>query len=338
MNFLGNIISGQDIVNKAYVDDKVGNAGGNITVDTELSETSENPIANKTVAKALSEVADAFEGKQNTIADLDEIRAGAAKGATAIQSVKTINGQSIVGSGNIGIEPYNDTEIKAQIANKQDVLISNINIKTINGESVLGSGNIIVEADTTNLATKTELNGVSEQVTGKQDKLVSGTSIKTINGESILGEGNIVVNVDTSNLATKEELTSLTNEIIDDEEVLAHAINDLNNRVNELAENVSGEAATKVDLADAVSTINATINANDERYEGEFSVLDDRIDELAANVSGETVTKVEFEEEVTNITNEVIDDEEVLAYAINDLKSMIDALTARVNALESNNA
>lgn len=88
----------------AYVNEKVGNAGGNITVDTEFSETSENPIANKTVAKALSEVADAFEGKQNTIADLDEIRSGAAKGATAIQEVKTINNQSILGEGNITIQ------------------------------------------------------------------------------------------------------------------------------------------------------------------------------------------------------------------------------------------
>lgn len=214
MDFLGNILSGQDLVNKAYVDEKVGNAGGNITVDTELSETSENPIANKTVAKALSEVADAFEGKQNTIADLEAIRAGAAKGATAIQSVKTINGQSIVGSGNIGIEPYNDTEIKAQIANKQDVLISNINIKTINGESVLGSGNIIVEADTTNLATKTELNGVSEQVTGKQDKLVSGKNIKTINGKSILGGGDLDVSIVVDSAFSETSENPLQNKVI----------------------------------------------------------------------------------------------------------------------------
>ena len=42
--------------------------------------------------------------KQDEIADLETIRSGASKGATAIQEVKTINGQSIVGSGNITIE------------------------------------------------------------------------------------------------------------------------------------------------------------------------------------------------------------------------------------------
>ena len=40
--------------------------------------------------------------------------------------------------------------------------------------------------DTTNLATKSELNA-------KQDALVSGTNIKTINNQSILGEGNITI-------------------------------------------------------------------------------------------------------------------------------------------------
>ena len=48
-----------------------------------------------------------ISGKQDIITDLDTIRSGAAKGATALQehqSLKTINGQSIVGSGDITIE------------------------------------------------------------------------------------------------------------------------------------------------------------------------------------------------------------------------------------------
>lgn len=42
--------------------------------------------------------------KQDVISDLATIRSGAALGSTAIQSVKTINGQSIEGEGNITIE------------------------------------------------------------------------------------------------------------------------------------------------------------------------------------------------------------------------------------------
>lgn len=54
-------------------------AGANKTVvDANLSETSTNPVQNKTVNAALST-------KQDTIADLADIRSGAAAGATAVQ-------------------------------------------------------------------------------------------------------------------------------------------------------------------------------------------------------------------------------------------------------------
>ena len=52
-------------------------------------------------------VNDELAKKQNTITDLAAIRSGAALGATAIQehqSLKTINGESIVGTGNIEIQ------------------------------------------------------------------------------------------------------------------------------------------------------------------------------------------------------------------------------------------
>ena len=57
--------------------------------------------------------------KQDTISDLAAIRSGAALGATSIQTVKTINGESILGSGNIEIKAdfnsddyYTKTEIE----------------------------------------------------------------------------------------------------------------------------------------------------------------------------------------------------------------------------------
>lgn len=45
-------------------------------------------------------------------------------------------------------------------ADKQDALISGTNIKTINGNSILGEGNIVVGVDTSNLATKEEVNSL----------------------------------------------------------------------------------------------------------------------------------------------------------------------------------
>lgn len=46
-----------------------------------------------------------LNSKQNNIDDIDDIRSNANLGATAIQSVKTINGASIVGSGDIIVAP-----------------------------------------------------------------------------------------------------------------------------------------------------------------------------------------------------------------------------------------
>ena len=80
-------------------------------------------------------------------------------------NIKTINGNSLLGTGDITInaEDLNplkaditalkadvstlktdDTQNKTNISNKQDTLVSGTNIKTINGESILGSGNIAI--------------------------------------------------------------------------------------------------------------------------------------------------------------------------------------------------
>lgn len=73
---------------------KADNVG---VVDSALSLSSENPVMNKVVTEELN-------NKQENIDDLEVIREGAAKGATAIQKVKTVNGESIVGVGNIEIK------------------------------------------------------------------------------------------------------------------------------------------------------------------------------------------------------------------------------------------
>ena len=65
-------------------------------------------------------------------------------------NIKTINGQSLLGNGNIAITGEGgsiDTSsfaTKADLANKQNLLVSGTNIKTINGQSLLGNGNIAI--------------------------------------------------------------------------------------------------------------------------------------------------------------------------------------------------
>lgn len=175
--------------------------------------------------------------------------------------------------------PYDDTEIRNELnlvseriddlnSEKQDVIND---LETIRSGAALGATALQEHQDISHLATKAE-------VGAKQDTLVSGTNIKTFNGESILGEGNIEIkaNVDTSNLATKEELESLTNEMIANEEVTATALNDLNKRVNAIAENVSGETATKEELAAEVAIINNFILENEEIQAAALNDLEKR--------------------------------------------------------------
>lgn len=88
-------------------------------------------------------------------------------------NIKTINGVSILGPGDLSLSTNTD------LNSKQDVLVSGTNIKTINSSSILGAGNIL-------LPTATDLNN-------KQDTLVSATNIRTINNQSLLGSGNLSV-------------------------------------------------------------------------------------------------------------------------------------------------
>lgn len=121
--------------------------GGGITEETDPVFTA-SPAASIT-----DEQITGWEGKQDAIADLGDIRAGAAKGATALQSYT---------------EQYKGTVTGVKM-----------NGTTKNpSEGVVDLGTVITE---------------HQDISGKQDKLVSGTNVKTINGESILGSGNIEI-------------------------------------------------------------------------------------------------------------------------------------------------
>ena len=74
-----------------------GGGGSTVELDTTLSETGK--------AADAKAVGDALAGKQNTISDLEAIRSGASKGATALQSVpstyRTANEQDTIDKGKV---------------------------------------------------------------------------------------------------------------------------------------------------------------------------------------------------------------------------------------------
>lgn len=162
--------------------------------------------------------------KQDEIADLEAIRSGAAKGATALQSEQykgTVTGVKINGTTKNPSSGIVDlgTVITAHqdISGKQDNLVSGTNIKTINGQSILGEGNIEI---------KTE--------------------------------------VDTSSFATREELTSLQDEIIANEEVYAAAANDLLARASDNEERISSEIDARETLQEEFQMLKTSIIENEE--------------------------------------------------------------------------
>lgn len=129
-------------------------------------------------------------------------------------NIKTINGQDVLGSGNlevgsvagvdigeevdeVGFSYATEEYVDSAIEGKQDTLISGKNIKTINGESVLGSGNITIQGggssyDDTEL--RNSLNAVTERVddlSSEIDGKVNETSLATINGQSLVSGGDI---------------------------------------------------------------------------------------------------------------------------------------------------
>lgn len=156
-NIRRNAVKGATAVQPASLADYVSKDD----VDAELSETSTNPVQNQAVTNTLdtleSVIGGFLEQKQPIISDLESIRDGAAKGATALQSSDV------------------DSEVSETSTNP------------VQNKAVAGALNEIVGIlDAT-------LSSVGERFNSKQDKLVSGENIKTINGESIIGEGNITI-------------------------------------------------------------------------------------------------------------------------------------------------
>lgn len=243
------------------------------------------------------------DSKQDTISDLETIRSGAALGLTALQEHQDISHlatktevEAKYTKPSSGI-PKSDlvSEVQESLG-KADTAIQNV--KTINGNSIEGDGDVSVgsitsvdtgdilddvdvryateqyvddaianvDVDTSNLATKEELETLSERLGEKQEKLVSGENIKTINGESVLGSGNITIQGGGSSYDDTELRNSL-------------------NAVTERVDDLSSELEDKVN-----ETSLATINGQSLVNEGNVVVGD-----VVSVATGDVVDDVEME-------------------------------------------
>lgn len=179
-------------------------------VQTDVDLTWQN-IKNKPTTLAGLGVTDIYN-----IDEVDELLGKKQATLVSGQNIKTINNQSILGSGNFDLDLtgyYKKTEINNLLNAKQDKLVSGTNIKTINNQSILGSGNF--DLDLSNYYDKYEVNNL---LFNKQDTLVSGRNIKTVGGVSILGTGDVAVDCYTQE-ETNLRLDAKQNKLISGENI-----------------------------------------------------------------------------------------------------------------------
>lgn len=255
--------------------------------------------------------------KQDAISDLDTIRSGASLGATALQEHQDISHLATKD------EVTENEEVTAAALNELNDRVNEI------AENV--GGNAVTKEDLD--AAVTELENAdaanSEAIATVDGKVTAlGTSI----AETYATKTEVQTEVTTLN----GTITELENKVIDNEEVSAAAFNNLHTRIEEIAANVGGSAATKEELAAAVATLEAADTATNES----INAVDGKVDALEASVAETYATKTEVQTEVdtlngtiTALRNEVIVNEEITAAALSDLDARIKDLISRLEAL-----
>ena len=189
-----------------------------------------------------------------------------------IPEFKTINGNSIIGTGNITIEgggqAYDDTEIRSLIAGKQDAgdyalkselpNMSNVatkdeipvipEFKTINGNSIIGTGNITIEGGG-QAYDDTELRNRIGALESKPDNdtIYDDTEIRGLIGgkQNKLSEEQLAnIGMDHSTFALKSELPNLDDYALKSEIPTSTGLNE--EEVNALIDAKLGEVETKL--------------------------------------------------------------------------------------------
>ena len=133
------------------------------------------------LSRALSFIKQLFDKKQDKL--------------TSRTNIKTINGKSILGSGNITIEtnPGTITGISVNGTAVATSGLANIPAASASTYGVARLSSSTTSNSTTEAATPSAVKAAYDLAGSKQDKLTSGTNIKTINGNAVLGSGNIDV-------------------------------------------------------------------------------------------------------------------------------------------------
>lgn len=140
-------------------------------------------------------------------------------------NIKTINGESVLGSGDIVIsgggetvDAYTKTETDNLLAAKQNTLVSGTNIKTVNGNSLLGEGDLVISGGGGESGTSIDDSTMSTASTWSSSKINTeltsrDTTITEAQNKITLVQGDVAaLNADVSALKTTtgEHTTSIS--------------------------------------------------------------------------------------------------------------------------------
>ena len=159
-------------------------------------------------------------GKQDKISDLETIRSGAALGATALQEHQDIS----------------HLATKEEVTNLQNEVIANEEVSAAAFNEINDRINAISESVSGTTVTKEEFEStvttINESIATKADATSTSESIASLE-ESVNG-----INTSLANYATAEslanEVETITNTIIENEEITATALNDLQSKIEDI--------------------------------------------------------------------------------------------------------
>ena len=266
-------------------------SGTSVTVDSALSTTSENPVQNKVVTKALQTKANASD-IPTKVSQLENDSKFATQTAVATGLATKADKDSLTSlEGSVStLETTVRNQDKSIVANaqaiqgKQDKLVSGTNIKTINNQSILGSGNISIEGGGT-VTVDSALSDTSENPV--QNKVITTrvTSIETSLG-SKANASDIPTKV--SQLENDSQYQTKSN--------LDTALADYAKTSDVNSKNALQDTAIQ-DNADAIATINQTLEskADTSAIPTKVSQLENDSDFVTAtDVSTNYATKTEL--------------------------------------------
>lgn len=199
---------------------EVGSGSGDIIIDTEMSDSSSNAIANKTVKEYIDGIASKTDA-----------------------SILSLNEGKVDKEQGKGLSTNDYTDIDKAKLDKMPTKVSDLeNDSTYQTKANLDTA-LESYAKTSDVNSKNAIQ--DEAIQSKQDKLISGTNIKTINNQSILGEGNISIESGTS--ITVDSALSTTSENPVQNKVITTKVNSL--------ETSLGSKASQTDLDSLSSTV-----------------------------------------------------------------------------------